>query len=237
MVELKREYRKGLFIKMENDKATVNETFNKYECDIAVYTVIKSYMNKDTYECFPSYETIGKTLGLGKNRVSEAVQRLIACKELKVRKDGRKNVYCFPLEKDNWKKINYEFIDLPPDQLSADEKGFIITLRQFFFENTNTIKLTANMLAGRMGVSYYTLTRRLNSLIEKGFITRDQIHLKDSSAKKYLYKFDMEKLKLDLDVVKREMKEVKAAVVNQDDRLTVVEKELAELKALLKKQK
>ena len=41
----------------------------------------------------------------------------------------------------------------------------------------------------------------------------------------------------EMDIVKEDLKEVKKSLTNQDSRLTAVEKELAELKALLKKQK
>lgn len=51
-------------------------------------------MNKDTYEAFPSMETIAKDAGISKPTV--AIKHLVANGDITVRKEGRRNIYISP---------------------------------------------------------------------------------------------------------------------------------------------
>ena len=64
--------------------------------EIAVYGYLRSLKNKETYQCWPSYKTIGKAVHMSKNTVKKYVdgledKRLIATENTKVKtRDGQK---------------------------------------------------------------------------------------------------------------------------------------------------
>lgn len=64
--------------------------------EIAVYSYLLRCENRKTYQCYPSYRTIGKALKMSQNTVSKYVQRLedkhlISTERTEViTKDGRK---------------------------------------------------------------------------------------------------------------------------------------------------
>jgi len=64
--------------------------------EIAVYGYLRSLKSRETYQCWPSYKTIGKAVGMSKNTVKKYVagledKRLIATEPTKVElHDGRK---------------------------------------------------------------------------------------------------------------------------------------------------
>lgn len=102
--------------------------------DVYVYSYLKTYMNKDTYEAFPSMETIAKDAGISKPTVNKAIKHLVANGDITVRKEGRRNIYKFnPLSK-NFEMFTYKFmrdVDLTTQQriyiiltLYKDEEGY-----------------------------------------------------------------------------------------------------------------
>lgn len=74
-------------------------------------------MNKDTYEAFPSMETIAKDAGISKPTV---IKHLVANGDITVRKEGRRNIYKFnPLSK-NFEMFTYKFM------LTTQQRIYII---------------------------------------------------------------------------------------------------------------
>lgn len=68
--------------------------------DVYVYSYLKTYMNKDTYEAFPSMETLAKDAGVSKTTVNKAIKNLVANGDISVRKEGRKmSINLIPLLK------------------------------------------------------------------------------------------------------------------------------------------
>lgn len=65
--------------------------------EIAVYGYLRSLKNRETYQCWPSYKTIGKAVGMSKNTVKKYVagleeKRLIFAEPTTVRtKHGKRN--------------------------------------------------------------------------------------------------------------------------------------------------
>lgn len=79
-----------------------------------VYSYLKTYMNKDTYEAFPSMETLAKDAGVSKTTVNKAIKNLVANGDISVRKEGRKNVYKFNPSSKNFEMFTYKFMrDFP----------------------------------------------------------------------------------------------------------------------------
>lgn len=204
--------RKG-FLKMEHSKATINADYYKTEIDIAVYATIKSFMNRDTRQAYPSIRLIAKKLGISKPTVLNAINTLEKGKELSIIRGKKGNQYKFPEEVDLWKKINYEFLDISPLELDATEKGFLICLRRLFHGNTDIINLSGAEIARKLSITYETYKRRLKTLITKGYIKKGDIYMENKNVHKHAIKFDMEKLKLELDIVKEKVDKLETNVV------------------------
>lgn len=74
-------------IRVPNDMCKQN---NLDPTDVYVYSYLKTYMNGETYEAFPSMETLAKDAGISKTTVNKAIKHLIANGDITVRKEGRK---------------------------------------------------------------------------------------------------------------------------------------------------
>ena len=65
--------------------------------EIAVYGYLRSLKNRETYQCWPSYKTIGRAVGMSKNTVKKYVaglekKRLISAEPTTVQtKNGKRN--------------------------------------------------------------------------------------------------------------------------------------------------
>lgn len=59
--------------------AAANEIFSLHLTtgELAVYALLLRLENRETYECWPSYETIGKAIGKSKSSVKRYVARLV----------------------------------------------------------------------------------------------------------------------------------------------------------------
>ena len=63
---------------IKNYFSVPNEIFNiglNYR-EISVYCYLLRLENRETYQCYPSYNTIGKALGMSENTVSKYVHSL-----------------------------------------------------------------------------------------------------------------------------------------------------------------
>lgn len=220
--------RKG-FVKMENNRTyMIDEKSGKQiksEVDIAVYAVIKSYMNGNSHECFPSITTIASKLGLSDVTISKSIKKLQDLGELVVWKVKRKNHYRFPKESDNWKRIDYKFLDLSPDKLSAMEKGLMIMLRQYFYENTNEINLSMRGLAQRLGIPPRTFNDRIQELMKKGLVTKGELKIKTHQPNRFSLTFNMDELKLELDQVNKRVGKVEMNVSEIGEDVVALKKE------------
>ena len=78
--------------------------------DQLIYLGIRSFMNKDTLEAFPSQEIIAERVGCCRNTVRKCIQNLIEKDYLKIRTEGRKQIYIFNKLK-QFEPFSYEFLE------------------------------------------------------------------------------------------------------------------------------
>lgn len=212
------------FVKVENDVAELCNVGSKSELDIAVYCAIKSFMNYKTNEAYPGIELICKMLGITKPTAIKSIKSLVDANAFTIRKMGMKNIYVFKPVTVDWKPIDISFINISPTELTANEKGFIIIIRKFLYDNTDTIRYNAMQLSGKIGISYVTFTKRIQSLSKKGYLQR--MSLENSLFKKYGIKFNMNKLKLRLDKIEQDIVETNVKVDTIDVRVSTIEAKL-----------
>ena len=78
--------------------------------DQLIYLGIRSFMNKDTMEAFPSQKTIGEKVGCCDKTVRKCIQNLVDKDYIKVRKEGKKQIYIFNKLK-QFEPFSYEFLE------------------------------------------------------------------------------------------------------------------------------
>lgn len=61
--------------------------------DLLVYVTIRSHLNKDSKECYPSLACISKECEYSIPAIRKSIKVLLDKKYITIRKEGRKNVY------------------------------------------------------------------------------------------------------------------------------------------------
>ena len=167
--------------------------------DVYVYSYLKTYMNKDTYEAFPSMETIAKDAGISKPTVNKAIKHLVANGDITVRKEGRRNIYKFnPLSK-NFEMFTYKF--MRDVDLTTQQRIYIILTQQHKDEEGYD---SDSELAEQIGIH-----RRNKELENKGVLQILDTGKKDeiSGCPIQLKLFDLTKIAQDVLFIKKKLEE------------------------------
>ena len=147
--------------------------------DLLVYVAIKSFMNKDSLECFPSLETIVEVSGVSKPTVRKAIDNLKATGYITVRKQGRSNIYKFNPYK-NFEPFSYEF--LKDKTLDANIKAFLVATQQSMYKDEKGIgKLTYTdkELGDIINLDKRTVAKYHKTLKEQGLLTTLTTNIRD----------------------------------------------------------
>lgn len=178
--------------------------------DVYVYSYLKTYMNKDTYEAFPSMETIAKDAGISKPTVNKAIKHLVANGDITVRKEGRRNIYKFnPLSK-NFEMFTYKF--MRDVDLTTQQRIYIILTQQHMYkdeEGYGKMTYSDSELAEQIGLSAATIHRRNKELENKGVLQILDTGKKDeiSGCPIQLKLFDLTKIAQDVLFIKKKLEE------------------------------
>lgn len=138
--------------------------------DILTYATLRSFLNSENKRCFPSQETIGKKAGMSKTYVIDSIKRLKSAGLITIEQSPKlrvSNKYRFE-ELICPSKIPVEFFEV--EDLTANEKGMLLCLRQFFqclsLSHLSNTKRVANVL----GLTYHQVNKQYMQLVAKGFI-------------------------------------------------------------------
>lgn len=136
--------------------------------DQLIYVVIRSHMNKDTYSCFPSLETISSESKLSIPSVRNSIKVLEKFNFFQVKKEGRKNVYYFNKEKlDGFEPFSDKFIK--EINLTPTSKAYIVAAQQYMYkdeEGIGKLSYSNRKMAELINMSE-TSVRRCNSELER----------------------------------------------------------------------
>ncbi len=135
--------------------------------DYLVYTIMRSYMNKDTYEVFVGIATIEKEYNVNKKTISDALLRLAQNDMLfkTDKKHGRAIIYKIKSLEGGFEKFSYEFLKM--DKLSNNEKGILIALQKYMHKSNNGLMATTytyEKLSELSGFSTRSIKRAFASL-------------------------------------------------------------------------
>lgn len=143
--------------------------------DQLVYLGIRSFMNKDTLEAFPSQETIAERVGCCRNTVRKCIQNLVEKDYLKIRMEGRKQIYIFNKLK-QFEPFSYEFLE---DKSKSFTKRATLAATQRYMTGKETgigkVTYTKMELAKLINTPYSTLVRTLRELTEDGLIINEKL--------------------------------------------------------------
>lgn len=143
--------------------------------DQLVYLGIRSFMNKDTLEAFPSQETIAERVGCCRNTVRKCIQNLVEKDYLQIRTEGRKQIYIFNKLK-QFEPFSYEFLE---DKSKSFTKRATLAATQRYMTGKETgvgkITYTKMELAKLINTPYSTLVRTLRELTEDGLIVNEKL--------------------------------------------------------------
>lgn len=135
-----------------------------------IYIAIKSFMNKDTKEAFPSLKKLSEMVGASIPTIRSAIKRLQELDYIKVIKVGRSQIYKFNSYK-NFEPFSYEFLN--NKDLNFIEKSYITATQQFMFKNgdTGSISYSNKELSEKINMPESTISKCNRELTSKHFLT------------------------------------------------------------------
>ena len=200
--------------------------------DLLIYLYIKSYANGQTWEAFPSLETLHQDSGAAINTIRSCIKNLVDAGKIEIRREGRKNIYKFLNFNDGFEPFSYNFLN--KKDLTFSEKAQLVASQQHLFKDPKTGDGTTNystrQLAEIINMPESTVRKNLNSLINKGYVEIKE--LKDEYTglvtKQKIY--HLTKLEQAIVFI---LKNHEDRLTQQEDRLSQQEQELRELKEFL----
>lgn len=139
--------------------------------DQLVYLGIRSFMNRDTLEAFPSQDSVAERIGCCRNTVRKCLKNLIDKNYISVRKQGKKIVYKFNKLK-QFEPFSYEFLE--NKDLSFSEKSLLAASQTFMKDKESgigKISYSKKELSEMINMPYSTLTKITRNLENKEIIS------------------------------------------------------------------
>lgn len=152
--------------------------------DKIIYAAIRTYMNEDTRECFPSIDTIAELLQCSRGKITAAIKRLLETTVMQKSIDGRKNHYYFP--KSDWDKQFEMFteaflrLDMP-----LNIKEYYMDIQPFLYGKDTGVgkcSFTNTELSRRTGWTTQSIKKYNTWLIEHGFLEEQATEKKDEAG-------------------------------------------------------
>lgn len=205
--------------------------------DVLVYAYLKSYMNKDSLEAFPSLDTISTKSGLSKPTVVDSLKALDSNGDIRIiKRSGRSNLYKFNPKSKHFEMFTYDF--LFKDDLTPKQKAYLLVSQQFMYkEGTNgTISFSDLELGGKIGLSPRLIKTRNKELEKQNVLTIVKSPLRDETGlQKEIKIFDLELLGQAVLFLDRKVKEHDDKLDSQQAQLDAQAKEIKQLKELILK--
>jgi DNA-binding transcriptional regulator YhcF (GntR family) len=197
--------------------------------DQLIYLGIRSFMNKDTLEAFPSQETIAEKVGCCRNTVRKCIQNLIDKDYITVRKEGKKQIYKFNRLK-QFEPFSYEFLE---DRSRSFTKRSVLVASQRLMLEKETgigkINYSKMELAKLINIPYSTLVRTTRELAEEGIIKTEKLPSGKQQMQFALEKYHQGVVKILLNHEQR--------IESNEDRISILENQVRLLQEELKRRK
>ena len=195
--------------------------------DQLVYLGIRSFMNRNTLEAFPSQETIAEKVGCCRNTVRKCIQNLIDKDYITVRKEGKKQIYKFNKLK-QFEPFSYEFLE--DRSRSFTKRSILVASQRLMLEKetgVGKINYSKMELAKLINTPYSTLVRTLRELTEDGLIVNEKLPSGQQQMQFQLEKYHQGIVKILLNHEQR--------IESNEDRISILENQVKLLQEELKR--
>lgn len=202
--------------------------------DQLVYVCIRSYMNKDTMECFPSLETLKDKLELSIPTLRTCIKRLEEKGYISVKKDGRKNIYRFnKLVK--FEPFSKEFLE--NKNISPGAKAFVAASQQYMYkdvEGEGKLSISNKELAEKINSSETSVRRYNKELERKNYLTilKNESRELETGCKTETKLYHLNDLG---QAIIWTLQDHEDRITNTESRIERLEKEMAEKDKLIRK--
>ena len=198
--------------------------------DQLVYLGLRSYMNKDTMQAFPSQESVSQRIGCCRNTLRKCIQNLIDKDYIKiVGKQGRNKIYQFNKLK-QFEPFSYEFLE---DRSITFTQRALLASSQQYMKNKESgkgiIKYSKMELAELINMPYPTLVKATRELANKDIINTTKLPSGKQQMEFALEKYHQGIVKVLLNHEQR--------IENNEDRISMLENQVRLLQEELIKER
>jgi len=198
--------------------------------DQLVYLGLRSYMNKDTMQAFPSQESVAQRIGCCRNTLRKCIQNLIDKEYIKiVGKQGRNKIYQFNKLK-QFEPFSYEFLE--DRSISFTQRALLASSQQYMKNKdtgTGIIKYSKMELAELINMPYSTLVKATRELANKDIINTTTLPSGKQQMEFALEKYHQGIVKVLMNHEQR--------IENNEDRITILENQVKLLQEELIKER
>lgn len=198
--------------------------------DQLVYLGLRSYMNKDTMQAFPSQESVAQRIGCCRNTLRKCIQNLIDKEYIKiVGKQGRNKIYQFNKLK-QFEPFSYEFLE--DRSISFTQRALLASSQQYMKNKnsgTGVIKYSKMELAELINMPYSTLVKATRELANKDIISTTKLPSGKQQMEFALEKYHQGIVKVLLNHEQR--------IENTEDKVYILENTVKQLKEEIQKLK
>ena len=199
--------------------------------DKLVYANLRKYMNKDTYECFPTIRRIASECGCTEKRITNSIKRLIEAGDIeKTKRIGRSNVYKFNKLSKNFEMFTNDFLD--QKDTTPEEKAYLIGLQSQTYKDGGFAMTTKTNeeIADALNIDTRSVQRYNKSLKEKQILVEMKTAILDSAGYNRTVKaIDLAKVCQAVLYVNERVDVHETRLNAQEDRITVLEKMVSKL--------
>ena len=198
--------------------------------DQLVYLGLRSYMNKDNLQAFPSQESVAKRVGCCAKTIRKCIKNLIEKDYIKIiGSHGRNKIYQFNKLK-QFEPFSYEFLE--DRSISFTQKSMLAASQRYMINKksgTGNINFSKMELAEKINMPYSTLVKATRELENNSIIKT----IKLPSGKPQL-QFELEKYHQGIVKVLLNHEE---RIENNESRISKLEKQIQLLQEELLKEK
>lgn len=198
--------------------------------DQLVYLGLRSYMNKDTMQAFPSQESVAQRIGCCRNTLRKCIQNLIDKEYIKiVGKQGRNKIYQFNKLK-QFEPFSYEFLE--DRSISFTQRALLASSQQYMKNKdtgTGIIKYSKMELAELINMPYSTLVKATRELANKDIINTTKLPSGKQQMEFVLEKYHQGIVKVLMNHEQR--------IENNEDRISALENQVRLLQEELIKER
>lgn len=180
--------------RIQLDNAIPDDDMLDYK-DVLIYATLLTRADKDLYTCYISMDTLAEKCELSKDTIKKRLEKLEQNGNLKIAKQGRKNIYTLNRPPKYLKdKEEFTMSFMNDSNLSAKEKGLLLCLQYKMNNKESGIgelkNFSLNKISKIMKCGKNTCTNILNSLKDKEVL----INTLNTNSSLSDFKFDLNKI-------------------------------------------